>query len=334
MQYVLLLKAHANARYAQSLRKLAAAECDCLMKAISLENSPAVAEIGGVPWLTFDAEPLDAAQWATLSRHSSVTFAAAMENGLLRPLTLATPAYLPDELAQVLKYKGKTNVEFTLLMLNCARAVSDFAREPGPLTVLDPMCGRGTTLFAAVQTGDNAVGIDTDERAIAEADVYLARFLKYHRLKHRREECSLTLPGGGSAKERRYTLAATPEGYKAGDTRCVRLIACDASARALKRESCHIAAVDLPYGVQHAPKEGRALSSIEGLLRSALPAWREALRMGGALAVSFNTYTLPRPAVLAAVKDAGLEPIADAPDFEHWVEQAVQRDLVLAKKTR
>ena len=70
------------------------------------------------------------------------------------------------------------------------------------------------------------------------------------------------------------------------------------------------------------------------LLRSALPAWREALRPGGALAVAFNTYTLPRATVLAAVEAAGLEPIPDAPDFEHWVEQAVERDLVLAKKSR
>lgn len=58
------------------------------------------------------------------------------------------------------------------------------------------------------------------------------------------------------------------------------------------------------------------------------------LKHGGAIALSFNTYTLNRRAVLAAMQAAGFLPLDEAPynGFAHWVEQAVDRDAVLAVK--
>ena len=56
-----------------------------------------------------------------------------------------------------------------------------------------------------------------------------------------------------------------------------------------KGKGCvHLIACDLPYGVQHAPRG----ASIERLMAGALPAWRESLVQGGAVAVSFNAQTL------------------------------------------
>ena len=58
------------------------------------------------------------------------------------------------------------------------------------------------------------------------------------------------------------------------------------------------------------------------------------LKHGGAIALSFNTYTRARDSVLQAMEGAGFIPQNEAPynGFAHWVEQAVDRDAMLAVK--
>lgn len=163
-----------------------------------------------------------------------------------------------------MKYKGKTNADFTRLLLHCARAVSGFAQSDAPLTVLDPMCGKGTTLFCALEEGDHAVGMDVDAKALLEADQLLGRSLKMNRLKHKREESSLTVPKGKPVRSVGYRLSTSLEGWKNGDERTFRLLNGDLGVlpAVMARESCHLAVADLPYGVQHAPSEGRKVMSL------------------------------------------------------------------------
>ncbi|MEA4998085.1 MAG: hypothetical protein VB087_01715 [Candidatus Limiplasma sp.] len=279
---------------------------------------------------------MDAQALSVLSRHSALSLAALRDGDWLKPLPLSFTPYLEPDLAQVLKYKGKTNADFTAMMLHCARMASDFALTQQPLTVLDPMCGRGTTLFCALIEGDHAIGIDTDAKSIHEADVYFERYLQYHRLKHRREERSMTMRQGAALKELDFTLAASAEAYKQGDTRTLHLIHGDTAVadQAVGVGSCHLIVGDLPYGVQHAPKEGGSLRSITAMLEAALPAYGRALKPGGALALAFNTYTLPKSRLIDLIRNAGLKPLETPPydDFAHWVEQAVNRDMVIARR--
>lgn len=336
MQFALLVKSHANARYAQSLQKLAAVECECMLFALNAKAEIRYESLAGTPFLILTSDGLGQAEWNYLARHSSLSFAAVRDGEWLRPLKLDRPEYLTSDLAQVLKYKGKTNADFTALMLNCARSASAFALAEEPLTVLDPLCGRGTTPFCALVAGDNAIGLEADDKAIHEADTYLERYLQYHRLKHRREQRSITLRGGGALRETRFTLANDTQHYKQGRTITCRWIHGDTAVadEAVGQGGCHLVVGDLPYGVQHAPRSGQGTGSLIGLLQRALPAYRRALAVGGALALSFNTYTLPRADVARAMRDAGLIPMESAPfnDFAHWVEQAVNRDMVIAVK--
>ncbi len=200
MQFALLVKSHANARYAQSLLTLATLECECLLFAAQVKAEVRVERLAGTAFLIVETDAMDEDAWACLSRHSAVAFAAVKDGEWLRPLELKRTPYLEDDLSQVLKYKGKTNADFTAMMLHCARSASAFASARTPLTVLDPLCGRGTTLFCALQEGECAVGADTDEKAVHEADVYFERYLQYHRIKHRRQERSITLRRGGALK--------------------------------------------------------------------------------------------------------------------------------------
>jgi hypothetical protein len=70
------------------------------------------------------------------------------------------------------------------------------------------------------------------------------------------------------------------------------------------------------------------------LLRDALPVWKELLRRGASMGLSFNTHTLARDTLVQLVTDAGFEvcaPVASH-SFEHRVDRAITRDVVVAVK--
>jgi len=335
VQYALLIKSHANARYTQSIEKLALAELQCMMQAWGMDTAAKIEPIAGANFLTFWAVDMDKQAWRAISRHSAICFAASVEQGLMRPIPLERGGYLPDDIAEVLKYKGKTNADFTMMALHCAIAASDFAKDEKPLAILDPVCGRGTALFCALREGHHAVGVEWNGKDIAEADRYFARYLKYHKMKHRRETGSITMQGAGNAKEIRYFFANDAESYKEGRGKTLRLLTGDTKKadQMLGSKSCHVIAGDLPYGVQHGPGQDGGTKPIQTLLEGAMPAYVKILKPGGAIALSFNTYTLSRQTVEETVRSAGLT-VCGFPysDFSHWVEQAVNRDLVVAKK--
>lgn len=336
MRYAMLLKAHSNVRYEQSLQKLALRELECSLDALGLNTSPFVRTVAGESFLCFDSDELSADELRVISAHSGICLLGALEGDSLRLIQRQRYAYLPRELPQVLKYKGKTNADFTELLINCALSASDFTGSREPLNVLDPLCGKGTTLFCALSRGFNAVGVERDDKALREADGYLERFLTMNRLKHKRQTGSQTLAGGGSAKLVRFELSDTSEHWRQGDTRTLTMLNADAArlSELVKRASAHLIVADMPYGVQHAPGEGGTMSTMTRLAVALASGCRRALMEGGAVALSFNTYTLKREDIERAFTEAGLKVLSEPPyrDFSHWVEQAVNRDALFARK--
>lgn len=335
MDYCFQLLPHANIRYQESLDRLGAAELACMLRAMALPVPDFRREtIGGADFLRFEVPELTADQLRRIGRHSALLLLCRREAPYLLPLDTPRPGYLPRDLAEVLKYKGKTSAVFTHMMLNLALAASDFFQAEGPVTVLDPLCGRGTTCFVALQQGMNAVGLDMDRRDLKEAADYFSRYLQYHKLKHSLNQGSRTVRKG-SVPEALYTLADAKEHYQAGDVRTLRLLLGDTAlaAELLRKTPAEVIVADLPYGIQHAPQDGRQPESFSALLKRALPAWRAALKDGGAMALSFNSLTLPRKTVVSLAEDAGLR-VMEAPfeNLEHFVEQAVTRDVVVARK--
>ena len=49
------------------------------------------------------------------------------------------------------------------------------------------------------------------------------------------------------------------------------------------------------------------------------------------LAMSFNTHVTKREALIQLCEKAGFE-IVETENLEHWVEQAISRDVILARK--
>ncbi len=334
MVYCFQLFMHANIRYREAVSRLARCELLSVLNAFGIETDISQVNLGGASFLCFDSRDLKGPELSCLSRSGFFSFFAAREGPLLRPLDFPPAGYFQEDLPEVLKYKGKTSVPFTRMMINTALSLTPYHSSSESVTVMDPLCGKATTCFCALQSGMNAVGLDADKKDISEAKSYFLRYLKYHQLKHSVSERSETVAGRALPVSVIRT-ADTKAHYLAGETRSLTLACGDASlAPALARGNpVHVIVADLPYGIQHAPQNGAKCESFLHLLDRVLPFWKSCLVSGGAIALSFNTFTLSTDQVRNALSRAGFRPCEGASyiNLSHEVEQAVTRDVVFAR---
>jgi SAM-dependent methyltransferase len=338
--YALLLSPSANRVYAQAAPELTAAELGVL-DATVLEGRLGPVEqvtLGGVPYLTFAGELGD----RDLRHLANVSTAFALferEGDLLRPRGLDRLDCLDDDLLTILKYQGKTNELFTKLLLNVTVLASGSAGRvlTDRLRILDPLCGRGTTLNQALTYGWHAAGVDLDERDIEAYAGFLSIWLKRKRLKHTADTTRLRRDGRTLGRRFDAELAVDKEAWAAGDTITVSAAHADtlAAADIYRAASFDAVVTDAPYGVQHGSRAGAGLQrSPLDLLAAAATGWARLLKPGGAMGVAVNTRTSPRAETLAVLAGAGLEPLDTEPyrHFEHRVDQAIVRDIVVATK--
>ena len=354
-RYAFLILPSHNRVYAGGAPALARAELAVLGSALpdAAIDTGSIAEavIGGVRYVTFEAAELTDKDIELLGNLSSLyaLFAAGGAEGaeVLRPVTLRRLDRYDDDLLTILKYQGKTNEQFTKLLLNVTLAASAFARDAGRrrLAALDPLCGRGTTLNQAIMYGFDAYGADIDGRDVEAYAVFLQRWLKDKRLKHQADFSPVRRDGRVVASRLRAEFAAAKDDYKAGDVQRVDVVEADTMrvGEFFKPESADLIVTDLPYGVQHGshgagkPSQpggrGLARSPLE-LLRSAAPRWTAVLRPGGAVGISWNTLVARREEAAEVLAGSGLDVLDDGPfrDFRHRVDQAITRDILVARK--
>ena len=332
MTYAFLLYPHANIRYRQSLLQLAVQELSMTLSALGREAEVVPQKMGGAMFLTFEAAKLTERDMRMLSQLASVYMLFEMEDGKLTTLERTHPNYVGEDLPALLKYKGKTNEMFTDTMLTMALAASAFMPvHDSQLVVCDPMAGRGTTLMLALRRGCPAVGIEIGKADVKEAADYMTRYLEFHRIKYKRTDSALTVRGQVGGRENKFVFSDSAEHFKDGDTRTLRLICGDTreAEALLKPNSVHLMVTDAPYGVQKGTA-GRQ-DSIGGTIAAALPGWFDVLKSGGVLAMSFNTHVTRREGLVRLFEKAGFE-IVQTANLEHWVEQAISRDVILARK--
>ena len=258
--YALLILPSANRVYATTSVDLTRAELDVFNRSV-LDGRIAdigAATIGGVPYVTFAVEgglsDKDAAFLANLSAAYAL-FEVAGADGLLRPVALRPLARYDDDLLTIQKYAGKTNELFTKLLLNVTVLGSAFAGQmlDRRLRVLDPLCGRGTTLNQALMYGYDAAGVELDR---AHHDAYAAfvqTWLQRKRLKHRVEVAPVRRERRVIARRLQATLAPDKERYRAGQTQHLDVVHADTTSALdfFKPGSFDIVVADAPYGVQH-----------------------------------------------------------------------------------
>ena len=253
---------------------------------------------------------------------------------LLRPVTTTPLARYDDDLVTIQRYAGKTNEAFTKLLLNLALFVADGAfaalGDRRRVVVLDPLCGRGTSLNQALLYGADALGIDADARDVQAYATFLKTWLQDKRLKHQldagagrgRFRATIGRKGAAGSEERQLLDVATADTTSA--------------ATLFGRNAVDVIVADLPYGVQHGSRtESRGLARRPAdLLGDALPVWKTVVRPGGAIALSWNVKTMTRADVVDALAEVGLEVIepVEGYTFEHRVDRTITRDLVVARR--
>ncbi len=322
---LMLIAPSLNRVYAGEAPRLAAAE---LAVTAGVEVEPVV--IAGVDYLRIEADAdqrlLDAVavQSTKLGLYEDVS-------GLLRPLELPAVDVLDEDLVTIPKYPGKTNEQLTRLLLNVT--LSQVMAGPGSRTVLDPLCGRGTTLLQAWRLGHDAAGVEADEKAVEAFAAYLKTYLRRKRIKHTAEMTPVRREGKSLGK--RFDAEVTVDGRNlslgvfTGDTR--------QSAKLWGKRRFDAIVTDAPYGIVHGSVSDvrggtRRDRSASGLLADAIPVWTGQLRIGGALGLSWNTLGTPRERVVELLGAAGLVVRDDGPwrRFSHRVDSSVHRDVIVA----
>ncbi len=199
------------------------------------------------------------------------------------------------------------------------------------------MCGRGTTLNQVLMNGWHVAGIDVDDKDFDAYAAFLRQWLKLKRLKHTADVVPLRRDGKKLGRRFQVEIGASKEEWKAG--RAVTLDYANTDtlhARAVHKAASFDAVVaDAPYGVQHGSRSGGRLERNPlDLLQEAVPIWAELLRPGGALGIAWNTHVASRDDALAALVAAGLDVLDDGPyrALEHRVDQAIQRDVLVARR--
>lgn len=346
LRYAILANPGHNRVYFEGSKKLAEAELELALPHLSAEaGGIEPLSLCGVYYLTFrSAAALTAADLALLSR---LSFAYALylltetpDGTALCPVGSGAEFYLPEDIGTILKYTGKTNELFTRMLITLAVFASG-ARDPEGLRLLDPVAGKGTTLFEGLALGMDVCGIEIGDRPVREACSFLQRWLQTGKYKFSMKTGRVSGESRSfTAVRRQFTLSRGREEAKRGEVRTFEMISGNSAYadRFYKKRFFDVLVGDLPYGVQHGnvTNEGQTklTRSPAELLRTCLPAWREVLKPGGALALSWNVLVLPRADALRILEEAGFVPLTGGAydRFEHRVDQAILRDVLLARK--
>ena len=312
---------------------LAINELTAVANNISAKNIR-ISEIGGVPYVLFDCDntlPEDAI--TTVSRLSFVyAIFEILPGEMFKPVTLAPNYFLDRELSGILKYTGKTNELFTRLMLNLAQL--HIKNPPNILNILDPLAGKGTTLYEALMQGHNAYGVEADDKMPGESVIYLKKYLETAKQKHENHTEKVSGQGASgkfTSVRNQITIAGTRHfEMVAGDTRNTQAF--------FKKNFFHAIIADLPYGVQHGSKlsqnkKGTAITrNALGLISEAIPGWKRVLKPGGVIVLAWNLFLISKHEMTELLTTNDFTIPCLGADFSHRVDQAIDRDLIVGIK--
>lgn len=327
-EYLLLLAPSANHVYAGQAARLAAAELAlCVPGAIDVEP----VQLAGVDYLGFSAPDLEPETVAKLS--ASLALFERIDEALLAPEELPRTALFGEDLVSIPKYPGKTNEQFTKLLMNLT--LSACATTSAHKSVLDPMCGRATTLLVGWMMGLDGYGVEADAKSVEAFAAYLKTYLRRGRMKHAADMTPVRRNGHHIGE--RFDAVAKEQDVEmtifTGDTRDSQML--------YGKKKFDLIVTDAPYGIVHGsrpqlnvPQEKtRKDRSPAALLTDAIPVWASQLKPGGALGLSWNTYGISRDDLVDLLCDAGLIALNDGHwlEFAHRVDSSINRDLVVAQ---
>ena len=350
-RYAVLLLPSVNRVYRVAAQHIANTELSALSYAMpdaAISDVQSVL-IGSVPYMTFSANPLSTKSIALLSNLSSLYALFKINDSSsdvqFTPITLKRLDRFPNDLLSILKFAGKTNEQFTKLLINLTLLASNYLPEAYSdkdearnIRLLDPLCGRGTSLNQALMYGFDVAGVEIDRRDFDTYGLFINRWLKDNTLKHQSKTIELKRDNTTQSHRHQITLGEDKESYKAGAVQQIEFVLGDTlhSAEHFKKKSVELIVADLPYGIKHGSQSAKGLNkSPLSLLEQAVPVWATLLKSGGAMGLAWNTYLAKKTELIPLLENAGLtiyEPTLGN-DFRHRVDQAIMRDIVIAVRT-
>jgi len=336
-----------NRVYFEASRRLALIELSAVSRGLSFKiNNPRDEIIGGAAYLVFETETAPCESDLIILTRLSFSYAVFERKNFfgedaLVPLNADGKYFLDEGISRMLKYSGKTNELFTRMMHNLALGNLECeSPSPDEFRVLDPLCGKGTTVFDCVSLGVNAYGIEKDEKLAHEGFVFLKKFLETAKIKH---ETHIEKCGGADAEGNKFSAQRRRVSIKKdGRTVEAEIISGDArNANTFYRKNYFDMIIgDLPYGIQHGADDknkskGRSITrNASGLLNEALPEWSKVLKKGGTIALAWNLFLIPRSEMENILIAHGFKlPEEDLyKQIPHRVDQAIERDVIVGCK--
>ena len=157
MIYLILQHPGTNKVYYAASDKIALAELQIACANISIPVSELkITEIAGVRYLSLEVENEFTPDDLNIISRLSFVFALFKQKEVndekyLFPVLTTDYEYIDSKISNILKYKGKTNEQLTKMMINVALLTSDYNYNHS-IKILDPIAGKGTTLYEAVIT--------------------------------------------------------------------------------------------------------------------------------------------------------------------------------------
>lgn len=339
--YLALVSPSHNRVYAGDAPRLMGAELRCVADALLPDQVGEVAPVAlaGVDYLGFEtAAALTGDGLRAVSVLSGIQALFAREGDLLRPVALDRPDRFGSDLVTIPKYAGKTNEQLTRTLLTVTAMATDWPGRllDGTLQVLDPLCGRGTTLSTAMTLGLDVTGVDLDGKDFEAYQAFLTTYLRQHRIKHKATTGQVRREGRTLGRRYEVELAPDKDDYKAGRTQRVTYLNVDTTRLhgLLPAAQANVVVADTPYGVQHGSHGARLDRKPLDLVDQALPGWLRALRTGGAVGLAYNRHVAPPQELAAVLTGHGLTVLDDGGygGFRHRVDASIDRDIIVARK--
>ena len=337
MKIALRIKPQRNTQYANMADVLAAPEILASPVGARLDSLTPI-HLAAQAYLLaeYSENTVELAEWAALlPRLGAISegfeyFAqiANVDGPLLRPLEPSFTPFVPPEMAEVRRYKGKTNELFTQVLLNMAIFAGGYRDQfHGRLRILDPLAGGATTLFLALAAGYDAFGIEHNRQDVESTEVFVRQYLHSEHIPYKEVDEKVRKAG------RRYQL----EVGKKGETRSLVLAHGETAQAAQHMHEVvggphfHAIVGDLPYGIQH-------FGELVDILRQALPVWEQLLLPGGTLALAWNATRSERAALGQLIETQTRLRLRNDPPYtqlEHTVDRVIKkRDILIAVKAR
>ncbi len=255
-----------------------------------------------------------------------------------KPIKKEKENFVDESISTILKYTGKTNEIFTRMMINIAFYSQDNTEN---IKLLDPIAGKGTTLYEGLIKGYNVYGIEIGYNVVNEGCHFVKKFLETSRYKFNYSTMKISGPNKSfSATKHTFETAKTKEDFKRENIKKIELIAGNSiyANSYYKKNYFDIIVGDLPYGVQHGNITNEKQSSFTRnpteLLNLCLPVWLEVLKPNGVIVLSWNSNVLSRKKMEQLFEEKGFNVKNDEAylQFEHKVDQSILRDIIVAQK--